>query len=696
MSKAEFLLELLCEEIPANALPGVREQLRTGFETELHEAGLAGAAVAAYSTVRRLIIHVADLPATQPDREEEVTGPSVKAAYTADGSPTPAAVGFAKGQGVAVDSLRVVKGPKGEAVAATKQLPGRPVPEVLAEISSRVVRGLHFPKTMRWGRGEHSFVRPVHNVLALFGAGTFRAPVPVELFGVSASSGTFGHRIVAPERIELLGSAGFGAYRARLLRAGVEIGSEERRAVLEEKARALAVGVFCDVKPDPALLSELVELVEHPGVLRGAIAERFLELPEEVLITTLRHHQKCLVLTHEGRVAPYFLAVCDRPDDPDNLIQRGNEWVAGARLTDAAFFFTQDRKTPLSSRSASLGKVLFHQKLGTFAVKAEKIGRLAGTIAAASNANVDSELLARACELAKADLVTAMVGEFPELQGVVGGIYARLDGEGEAVWQAVYDQYTPAGLDGALPRGHVGAVVGVADRLDTLAGLFAAGEMPSGSKDPFALRRAALAIARICAEAPLACDLAAVAREAFALRSDGAGDEARLAALLDFLQERVRYYLTTVAAVKPETADAVISAHWGVVPEDVARARALEAVRGEEVFSSLAVAFKRVRNMVGKSGEGRFDAALLKEKAERELLAAVEKAEKEVHRAVGHADYVGGLRSVARLAAPLDLFFTDVLVICEDEDLRAARLALLAGVEKVFLRLADVSRLSAQ
>jgi glycyl-tRNA synthetase beta chain len=597
---------------------------------------------------------------------------------------------------VAVDSLRVVKGPKGEAVAATKQLPGRPVPEVLAEISSRVVRGLHFPKTMRWGRGEHSFVRPVHNVLALFGAGTFRAPVPVELFGVSASSGTFGHRIVAPERIELLGSAGFGAYRARLLRAGVEIGSEERRAVLEEKARALAVGVFCDVKPDPALLSELVELVEHPGVLRGAIAERFLELPEEVLITTLRHHQKCLVLTHEGRVAPYFLAVCDRPDDPDNLIQRGNEWVAGARLTDAAFFFTQDRKTPLSSRSASLGKVLFHQKLGTFAVKAEKIGRLAGTIAAASNANVDSELLARACELAKADLVTAMVGEFPELQGVVGGIYARLDGEGEAVWQAVYDQYTPAGLDGALPRGHVGAVVGVADRLDTLAGLFAAGEMPSGSKDPFALRRAALAIARICAEAPLACDLAAVAREAFALRSDGAGDEARLAALLDFLQERVRYYLTTVAAVKPETADAVISAHWGVVPEDVARARALEAVRGEEVFSSLAVAFKRVRNMVGKSGEGRFDAALLKEKAERELLAAVEKAEKEVHRAVGHADYVGGLRSVARLAAPLDLFFTDVLVICEDEDLRAARLALLAGVEKVFLRLADVSRLSAQ
>ncbi|MBZ5589991.1 MAG: glycine--tRNA ligase subunit beta [Acidobacteriia bacterium] len=696
MSKAEFLLELLCEEIPANALSGVREQLQTGFEAELREAGLAGVAVAAYSTVRRLIVHIADLPTAQPDREEEVTGPPVKAAYTSDGSPTPAAVGFAKGQGVAVDSLRVVKGPKGDVVAATKQLPGRPIPDVLAEISSRVVRGLHFPKTMRWGRGEHTFVRPVHNVMALFGARTFAARVPVELYGVSASSGTFGHRIAAPGRIELLKAAGFGAYRTRLLKAGVEIGPDERRVILEEKARALAVEVGCEVRPDPGLLAELVELVEQPGMLRGAIADRFLQLPEEVLITTLRHHQKCLVLTRAGHVAPYFLAVCDRPDDPDALIQRGNEWVAGARLTDAAFFFAQDRKAPLASRSASLAKVLFHQKLGTFAVKAEKIGRLAETIVATVGAKVDSKLLARACELAKADLVTAMVGEFPELQGVVGGIYARLDGEDDAVWQAVYDQYTPAGLDGALPRGIVGAAVGVADRLDTLAGLFAAGEIPSGSKDPFALRRAALAVVRICAEAPLACDLAAVTRAAFALRSDGAGDEARLSALLDFLQERVRYYLTTVAAVKPETADAVISAHWGVVPDDAARARAVEAVRSEEVFSSLAVAFKRVRNMVGKSGEGRFDGALLKEKAEQELLSAVEKVEKEVQRAVGHADHVAGLRSLAKLAAPLDRFFTDVLVICDDGDLKAARLALLARVEKVFLRLADVSRLSAQ
>ena len=283
MSKAEFLLELLCEEIPANALPGAREQLRTAFEAELRDAGLDGAAVASYSTVRRLIVQIADLPAVQPDREEEVTGPPVKAAYTPDGSPTPAAVGFAKGQGVPVDSLRVVKGPKGDLVAATRQLPGCPIPDVLGEISSRVVRGLHFPKTMRWEGASTPSCGPSTTWLPYSGPGVFTARVPVELFGVPATTGTFGHRTVAPERIELLGTGGFGAYRALLLKSGVEIGHEERRAVLEEKSRALAIEVGCEVRPDSGLLAELVELVEHPGVLRGAIAERFLQLPEEVL-----------------------------------------------------------------------------------------------------------------------------------------------------------------------------------------------------------------------------------------------------------------------------------------------------------------------------------------------------------------------------------------------------------------------------
>jgi glycyl-tRNA synthetase beta chain len=697
VSSGAFVLELLCEEIPANALPWMREQLLAGFRGELAAAGFEGFTVSTFSTVRRVVVYVEGLPAQQPDREEEVLGPPARAAFSSDGSPAPAGVGFAKAQGVSVDSLRVVQGPKGEVVAATRQLPGKPTPGVLGEISERVIPALRVPKTMRWGNGEHTFVRPVHKIVALFGEGRLREKVPVSLFGVHANSGTVGHRMVSPARIEIKGVKGLKDYADLLSAAGVVLDPAARREMLESAASTLAAEVQCEVREDPQLVAELAELVEFPGLLRGEIGASYLDLPEEVLVTTLRHHQKCMVLSRDGALAPFFLALRDRPDDPEGHVRRGNEWVAGARLADAAFFFTHDRKTPFAARREALQKVVVHQKLGTFLEKAAVVERLASWLSAAAGLELSPESIAKACSLLKLDLTTSMVGEFPELQGVMGGIYARLDGEPEEIWQAIADQYVPVGLDGPLPRGPLAAVVGVADRLDTIAGLFAAGGIPSGSKDPFALRRAALAVVRIAAEAPLRCDLADAARQAIALRKETAeGEEASPAtALLAFLEERVRYYLTAVTGVRPEVADAVLDAHWGVVPGDVARARALEAVREEDVFASLAVAFKRVRNMVAKNGPGRFSPQLLKERAEKELVAAVAKTEKEVAEALGRGDHVAGLHALAGVAEPLDRFFTDVLVICEDEALRAARLGLLARVEKVFLVLADVSRLSA-
>jgi len=694
----EFLLEVLTEEIPANALPGIREQLLTGFREELAEAGFGGCTVATYATLRRMVVHAAGLPAEQPDREEEVTGPPARAAFADDGGPTPAAIGFAKSLGMKVEELRVVKGAKGEVVAGNRRLQGRPAPDVLAEITARVVSGLRFPKSMRWGRGEFTFVRPVHNVVALFSTGAGAERVPLSLFGVPASTATPGHRVVAPDRIELKGMPGFAAYRDALAHAGVALDRSERERVLAEKADVLAREVGCAVRPDPTLLTELAELVEHPGILRGTIASRFLDLPEEVLSTTLRHHQKCLVLTKDGAFAPHFLAVCDRPDDPEGHVQRGNEWVAGARLTDAAFFFAQDHKAPLASRREALAKVLVHQKLGSFADKSDIVASLATIIAETSKAKVNAETLARACALLKLDLTTAMVGEFPELQGVMGGIYAQRDGEPEEVWQAVGDQYTPVGLDGALPRNLLGAVIGVADRLDSLAGMFAIGEVPSGSKDPFALRRAALAVVRICAEAPLPCDLRELSHQALLLRAKSASSDVQSAgqALHEFLQERVRHYLTTVTGVRPDVADAVLTAHWGVVPSDVARAQALEVVRQEPAVAALAEAFKRVRNMVAKSGAGKANAKLLVESAEKALRAHLDGVAKDAKQGVRRGDYLATLRALATLAGPLDAFFTDVLVLCEDKALRAARLALLAEVEKLFLDVADVSRLSAQ
>jgi glycyl-tRNA synthetase beta chain len=692
MSAHQFLLEVRCEEIPANALPGAREQLAARFAAELGEAGMGGCTVTALSTVRRLVVHVDGLPERQADREEEVTGPPVKAAFTQDGSPLPAAVGFARAHGVAVDALRVVKGAKGDVIAATRRIAGRPAPEVLAEIAPRVVAALHFPKRMRWGAGEHEYVRPVHGVVALFGAKTLDQVVPLRLFGVTAGSTTVGHRVIAPAEIEVAGAAGLAAYRTSLAQAGVLLDAGERRAQLDARIAALAAEVGCEVRPDPGLLSELVELVEFPGAVRGAIEERFLELPEEVLITTLRHHQKTLVLAREGRVAPYFIAAADRADDPEGLVRQGNEWVCGARLADAAFFFAHDRQRPLAECATALERLTFHQALGSFAAKSDAVDRLAGSPPFEALGVARSADLRRAIQLAKADLTTAMVAEFSELQGVMGGIYARLDGESAAVWQAIYDQYQPVGAEGPVPRGPVGAVLGVADRLDTLAAMFAIGEVPTGSKDPFALRRAALAVVKICAEAPLALDLKAAIAEALEVRR---GKPAAQGVLEEFLRDRLRFYLTGAAGVTAEAAEAVLAARWGVVPDDVARARALDAVRQAPAFAQLAVAFKRVRNILAKNPACAGEAGELREPAERELDAAVAAAGRAAEGAVAAGDFPAAFAHLAALAAPLDRFFTDVLVMCEDEALRRARLALLARIEALFLRLADLSRLTA-
>jgi len=693
MSDHQFLLELLCEEIPAGALAGAAAQLADGIESRLGEEGIGEArrAFVGY-TSRRLAVAFTCLPARQPDRAVEVLGPPVKAAFAADGSPTVAALGFAKGQGVTVDALRIVDGPKGQVVAATRTVPGEATEAVLARAVQAVVPTLRFPKAMRWGAGEYTFVRPLHRVVALFGAERLDTVVSLTLFGVTSGSITLGHRVAHPSPVELLGAAGVEEYLRRLAAAGVVVDPAERLAVLKGKAAALAAEVQCAVRSDPALVSEHVDLLEYPGLVRGAIPAAAMALPEEVLVTTLRHHQKCLVLERDGRVAPYFLAVMDRDCDPKGLVREGNEWVVGARLQDASFFFVQDRRLPLAEHARRLDRVQFHQKLGSYADKAAAVQALARWLGAGL---AGDDEIATAAALARADLVTGMVGEFPELQGVMGGLYARLEGYPEAVWQAIYDHYRPAGLEGELPRGTLGALVGVADRLDTLAALFAVGEVPSGSKDPFALRRAALAVVRLCAETPLPTDLQAAIQRAVAARARHAvGRETEVVGqLAEFVRERERFFLTAKVGVEGEVADAVLEARWGVVGDDVARAQALQAVRGEEVFASLAVAFKRVRNILAKADRGAGDEALLVEPAEKALLEVLRAVEATVASAVAAGDYAAGLRALAAVAAPLDRFFVEVMVMCEDAALRQARLALLARLEEVFLSLADLSRL---
>jgi glycyl-tRNA synthetase beta chain len=684
-----FLLELRTEEIPANALAPARQQLESLCASSLTEAGYEGFEVLSLSTIRRLVLLVRGLAQRQPDRSEELVGPPRQVAFAADGTPTKAAEGFARKAGVPVEGLELRQTDKGEYLAATVRHEGKPTVEILATMVPALVRGLRFPKMMRWGLGANLFVRPVHGVVALLDTEV----VPFEVFGIASGRRTVGHRVHAPAPFDLEAADGYvEAMRERR----VVVDPEERRTKLDETARALAAEVGAVVHRDDALMAEHVELVELPALVRGAIAERFLELPREVVITTLRHHQKCLVLEgSSGKLAPYFLAVIDRADDPEGLIGQGNEWVIGARLADAGFFFAEDRKRPLAELVPRLDRVEYHRQLGSLRAKALRVGALATELATALGEDADQARLAAAAELVKADLTTFMVGEFPELQGIMGGHYLRLEEADEELWTAARDHYQPQGFDGELPGSRLGRLIGVADRLETLGGLFAVGEIPSGSRDPFGLRRAAQGVVRIVAESGWDVNLeplitSAVTRAASDAQVD-AGSAAQ--ALVSFMVDRVRRYLCDLIGVSGDTAEAVIAAGWQSLPAAVARARALEAVRASSAFRSLALAFKRVRNITEGQPDAAVDPSLFAQPEEGELHREALAFHDLLERVMAGRELDKAFAGMAPLAGVLDRFFVEVLVMTDDEQVRSNRIALLKALGRDFLTLADLSKL---
>jgi glycyl-tRNA synthetase beta chain len=684
-----FLLEVLTEEIPANALEGARRQLAGGVGSSLEEAGFEGISVRSMSTSRRLVVIVDGLDKRQPDRTEQVSGPPVSVAFDADGRPTKAAEGFARKVGLAVDQLDTEAGPKGEYLAATVTHVGRPTGEILAELVPETIRGLRFPKMMRWGRGEHAFVRPVHGVVALLDD----VVVPLELFGISSGNRTEGHRVHSPEPFEIDHAE---SYVETLERHQVLVDPDERRQRFAARAAELVGGVGCRVHPDDALMAEHVELVEYPGLLLGDFDERFLELPREVVITTLRHHQKCLILERDdGGLAPHFLAVVDRFDDPEGLVRQGNEWVIGARLADARFFFDEDRKHTLDELVPDLARLDFHRTLGTVADKAARVAELAVSLAGQLGSEIDPDELRRAARLAKADLLTHMVVEFTELQGVMGGHYLRLEGVPEELWTAARDHYRPQGFESDVPASDLGRLIGVADRLDTLAGLFGVGEAPSGSRDPHGLRRAAQGAVKIVAEAGWDLDLGAAIGRAVEIAADRfeADPDRVIAAVAGFVAERVRRYLIDVVGVSFDTADAVMAAGWSRLPELVARARALEAARGADAFRWLALAFKRVRNITDGQPDGVVDSGLFQQAEERELHDHTGGFADKLAECLATQRFGDAFAAMAELADVLEQFFVEVLVMHDDERLRRNRIALLKRLGREFEKLADLSKL---
>jgi glycyl-tRNA synthetase beta chain len=685
---AEFLLEILAEEIPAGVLPGAREDLLARVSHAFSDARLGGT-LAVHSTSRRLIVVGEGVADRQTDATTEVTGPPASAGFDAEGKPTKAALGFAKAQGVPVDDLAVVQLPKGAYVVARKAVSGRPASEVIAEIVPPLIEKMSFPRMMRWGDGTPLWIRPVHSVVALLDG----LVVPMHLFGVESGRTTYGHRTLSGGRLVV---TGVQDWFAKLRAAHVEPDLAARRARFEEQAQSLAAEIGGAPADDAALLDTWAHLVEWPGLVRGAFDETFLELPEEILVTSMREHQKMLPIRKDGELLPAFLAVCDQTGDPKGLIARGNEWVTAARFADARFFWDDDGKTKLEDRLTRLGHLQFQETLGDYLRKTGRVQDLAERLAARLQI-ADSSSVVRAARLMKADLVTDMVREFPDLQGVVGGLYARREGEREEVWQAIYDQYRPASADDASPRSDVGGVVALADRLDTLTGLFALGHVPTGSRDPYALRRAALGVVKILLDKGWHLDLPVAISDALQLHGSlsRARDEV-VPELSSFLAERLRFLLEKKGR-RADTIEAVLAADARDPVDAAERVEAVDAMRKEADFAPLAAAFKRMQNILAQAPEaaGEPDSAKLTDAAEQALASDFLQARGMVDELIAQRRWHDALGIMASFGPSLDRFFTEVLVMAEDPSVKANRIALLAAIRDQFARVAKFGEIRA-
>ncbi len=748
-----FVLEVGCEEIPALLIPKALEDLAAALMQALGPLAAGASAARDLGGPRRLVARITGIRDREADREETVTGPPRSAAFDAAGRPNAAAAGFARAQGVGVSDLRVVAGAKGEVVAATKRVRGRAAAEVLSEACPRVLQAMRFGKTMRWGDRGYVFVRPVHWILALLDAEV----VPFEFTGVRSGRATHGHRYLGAGPHEVARASDYEIVLRE--RGGVVVGAEERRREILVRAAREATAAGGILRPDSDLVEELVFLTEHPAVVGGSFPEEYLALPEPVLLTTMRRHQKYLTVEKAGGgLLNAFVAVLTTDADPAGLIRRGNEWVLRARLADARFFFEEDRKRRLEERSADLARVMFHARLGSYAQKIDRLSWIldpAVDLLGPAGVRSDEERrdLSLALRLCKADLTTGMVGEFPELQGVMGGIYARLEGHPEACARAIEEHYLPLSAAGSVPSKGPAAVLALADKIDTLALCFTAGMVPKGSADPLGLRRIAMGVLRILIENQVRTDLGRLldrameeveghvtplAREASAARPEpderkskeagaraappvpvgtgsGAGPgpgkqrspgaKARAetldprAALHEFVKQRLQF-LMEESGVRFDAARAALAAGWSDPLLAWRRARALHTLRGQDDFLALAAAAKRVRNILaqaGAKGMGVDGSALVPSRlaagAEADLFEAMRRAAGEVDDLAAREDHRGALCAIAALRPRVDRFFDEVLVMDPDAAVRSNRLALLAELSRLLSREADFAEI---
>jgi len=669
-------------------LGGAREDLARGISEALSEEGLAPESIGSFATPRRLVVLARGIPDRQDDRETEVLGPPAATAFGADGKPTRAAEGFARAQKVEVSDLVVVDSARGKTVAVRRTVAGRAAADVIAEAIPRVVGALTFPKTMRWGAGERAFVRPVRGVLALFGGRV----VPMEVMGIRSGNATVGHRVLSGGEVTV---AHPDEYLAKLRGAYVEPDGNARREAILESSKRLASQVGGEIDADSELAATLADLVEWPGLVRGSFDPEFLELPEEITTTAMKVHQKFLPVRGPDGLLPHFIAVMDNSDDRRGFIAKGCEWVLNARLADARFFFREDSRETLESRLPELERLTFQEKLGSYAAKTARLEELAAGIAQALGRRDLQGEVRMAARLSKADLTTRMVREFTDLQGVVGGLYARAEGKPEPVWKAISDQYRPQGQSDELPREAAGAVLSLADRFDTLAGIFRLGLLPTGSKDPYGLRRAAAGAVAIAVERQWRLDWTPIAKRALALYPQdlpGLPADPAFGELSTFFAERLRNFLERRGSSYDEVAAVTAVGTWDFADASE-RAEALTEARRRLDFRSLVLAFKRIRNILEGAALTEPSPALYREEAERALAADFLAKKGSLAELVSGRRYPEALETIASISPSLDRFFVEVLVNAPEGDVRRNRHSLLGAIQREFSKIADFSEI---
>jgi len=683
----DLFLEIGCEEIPAGFIPKALADMELLMKRELENARLEFGEIVTLGTPRRLVLAVKGLAERQPDAELTAMGPAKSVAYDPQGNPTKAAQGFARGQGVEVSALKLVATEKGEYLAAVKSEIGRDSAELLTEMLPRLMNAIPFKKSMRWGDLEVRFARPIHWIVALFDG----VVVPFSFGNIDAGSVSRGHRFMANTNFAV---TGFAQYLEECERHFVIPDPAKRKEIIRREVARVAKLAGGNVLPDEGLLEQVTFLVEYPSAVAGTFSADFLAVPREVLITSMREHQRYFSLVDDaGKLLPVFITINNTLTEAPSVVVKGNERVLRARLSDARFFFEEDKKVPLEARVESLKSVVYQAKLGTSYEKMERFRELAACLAGKLNPSVVAKVQ-RAATLCKADLVTGMVGEFPEVQGIMGREYALHGGEEPEVANAIAEHYLPTQAGGELPASDIGAFVSLADKMDTICGCFSVGLIPTGSADPYALRRSALGVINIILEKGYRLglnDFIAASLELLAAKTSRPREEVQRDVLEFF---RVRFVNLLADRFPADAVDAVVAISFDDLVEACAKITALSEFRKRDDFGPLAVAFKRVCNIVKDGVDTPVSEGLFEDPAEGELYRALHAVSGQVAEAVASGDYLAALSGIATLKGGVDLFFEKVMVMAEDEKVRTNRLALLTGIARLFGQLADFSRLS--